>query len=354
MLKSLKRVALLTGKSLGLFHLFAGSGWRKRRLVILCYHGISIDDEHEWDPSLYVSPAIFEQRLRLLRDGGFNVLTLQDGIERLYSGTLPPKSVAITFDDGTFDFYLRARPLLMKYRFPATVYLTTFYCHHHRPVIRLFASYLLWKARDTFSGGPLLEFGGAVDLASAAGRSRALAMIERHIIEKDLSLAERDALLERLADQLGLSYRTLVSQRILQLMNPQEVGCLPGDGLDVQLHTHRHRTPLDRDLFLREIVDNRAEIEQMTGRKAVHFCYPCGVYRDEFLPWLREQHVVSATTCDAGLASSRNHPLLLPRIVDHCGFSSIELESWLVGLGALLPTRAINPSGESAEPDLSG
>jgi peptidoglycan/xylan/chitin deacetylase (PgdA/CDA1 family) len=347
-LKSLKRFALGTFKTFGLFRLSAGSGWRRRRLVILCYHGVSIDDEHEWDPQLYISSTLFEQRLRLLRDGGFNVLTLKEGLERLYNGTLPAKSVVITFDDGDFDFYARARPLLRKYQFPATVYLTTFYCHHHRPVFRLFASYLLWKARATFAGGPLLDLDGVFELASEAGRSRALDAIERYATENRLPLAERDVLLERLAGQLGLPYQTLISRRILQLMTPQEVSCLASDGIDVQLHTHRHRTPLDRDLFIREIVDNRIEIQEMTHVNPAHFCYPCGVYRDEFLPWLEQQGVLSATTCEPGLATRSSHPLLLPRVVDHCNFSSLELEGWLVGLGAVLPRRSINRAGNPA------
>jgi len=348
MLKNLKRLALGTFKSVGLFRLSAGSEWRRRRLLILCYHGISIDDEHEWDPTLFVSAAVFEQRLRLFRDGGFNVLTLKDGLERLYNGTLPPKSVVLTFDDGTFDFYHRARPLLKKYQFPATVYLTTFYCHHPRPVFRLFASYLLWKARNTFSGGSLLDLNGVFDLASEAGRSSALDAIEHYATEHRLPLSERGALLERLAGQLGLPYETLASRRILQLMTPEEVGCLAADGIDVQLHTHRHRTPLDRDLFIREIVDNRIEIEEMTHENATHFCYPCGFYSEEFLPWLKEQSVLSATTCNPGLATSESNPLLLPRIVDHSALSSLEFESWLVGVGALLPRRSINRLGNSA------
>ena len=124
MLKSLKRFALGTFKTFGLFRLSAGSGWRRRRLVILCYHGVSIDDEHEWDPQLYISSTLFEQRLRLLRDGGFNVLTLKEGLERLYNGTLPAKSVVITFDDGYADNFHEALPLLRAADCPATVFVT--------------------------------------------------------------------------------------------------------------------------------------------------------------------------------------------------------------------------------------
>ena len=50
------------------------------------------------------------------------------------------------------------------------------------------------------------------------------------------------------------------------LMNPQEISEIAKDGVDVQLHTHRHRTPDDEALFQREIEDNRRGIESLTGR----------------------------------------------------------------------------------------
>ena len=107
----------------------------------------------------------------------------------------------------------------------------------------------------------------------------------------------------------------------------------------MQLHTHRHRTATDRELFLREIEDNRNSIQVMTGRRATHFCYPSGVYDQAFLPWLREAEVVSSTTCESGLASSTSNPLLLPRLVDVSSLSAIEFEGWLTGVSAALPRR---------------
>ena len=127
MLATAKRSFLRASRRAGLFGLAARSRWRTQRLLILCYHGISIDDEHEWAPGLFMSPGDFEGRLRMLRDRKCNVLGLDDGIRRLYDGDLPPRSVVITFDDGTFDFHERAWPLLQAYEMPATVYLTTYY-----------------------------------------------------------------------------------------------------------------------------------------------------------------------------------------------------------------------------------
>ena len=309
----------------------AQSEWRRRRLVILCYHGVSIDDEHLWEPALFVSAGWLEGRLRLLRDSGANVLPLGEAVERLAAGELPPQSVAITFDDGLHDFYLNAMPLLRKYGMPATLYLSTWYCRHPRPVFRVFCSYLLWKGAKAFRGGPLLHLSNP-DLRSAKGRAEALDGILRHVGEQGLSKTDKDALAERLAGELGLDYAAILHARILQLMTPQEVGEAAGAGIDIELHTHRHRVPNDKHLFVGEIADNSREIEAMTGRRPRHFCYPSGVYESAFLPWLSEQGIVSATTCEAGIASRSSHPLLLPRVIDHCGLSPIEIEGCLSGL----------------------
>jgi peptidoglycan/xylan/chitin deacetylase (PgdA/CDA1 family) len=114
---------------------------------------------------------------------------------------------------------------------------------------------------------------------------------------------------------------------------------LAADGADIQLHTHRHRAPLDRELFLREIADNRHSIQAMTGLRPSHFCYPSGVYDLRFLPWLRESDIISATTCETGFASRSSNQLLLPRFLDNAALSSIEFESWLTGVSAALPRR---------------
>jgi peptidoglycan/xylan/chitin deacetylase (PgdA/CDA1 family) len=143
---------------------------------------------------------------------------------------------------------------------------------------------------------------------------------------------------------LGLDYDDLVRRRILRLLTPGEVTALSAAGVDFQLHTHRHRTPIDETLFRREIDDNRRLLRELTGRTANHFCYPSGVYEPEFLPWLRDSGVVSATTCDTGIASPATDPLLLPRLIDTMNLSAVEFESWVSGAGAFLPLRPHHPT----------
>jgi len=39
-------------------------------LLILAYHGVSQDDEHLWDPKLFVSPECFATRMQALKHYG--------------------------------------------------------------------------------------------------------------------------------------------------------------------------------------------------------------------------------------------------------------------------------------------
>lgn len=342
MRKQLRRAALTTLKSCGAFSVIKESAWRRQRLLILCYHGIALEDEDQWRPFLFLSPQLLERRLEILQKGKYNVLPLAEALQRLYRKDLPPHSVALTFDDGTYDFYRQAFPCLKQHGFPVTVYLTTYYSELQRPVFSLICSYMLWKAKARNLGGvDLREFGvehpSALD--SAENREAAVSQIVQWVDGQDISGEQKDQIAASLAQRLSIDYEELRGKRILQLMNRSEVAELAAQGVDFQLHTHRHRTPLNEELFRREIRDNRAHIADMIGGDRKHFCYPSGAYRPEFLEWLSKDGIISATTCDTGLATAESNPLLLPRFVDTIGRSDLEFESWVNGIGHFLSRR---------------
>jgi peptidoglycan/xylan/chitin deacetylase (PgdA/CDA1 family) len=329
-----RRGALTVLKSGGAFQLVRGSDWRRQRLLILCYHGISLDDEHEWRPALYIRPQQLERRLEILRKGRYSVLPLAEALERLYRKDLPPCSVAITFDDGTYDFYRQAYPRLRDFGFPVTVYLTTYYSDLQLPVFLLVCSYMLWKARDK-GVLDLKELGVSrpVTLASPQERQNALDQLMCWADDQNLTGTQKNAVAARLAERLQIDYQELVSKRIVQIMNAQEVNQLAKEGVDFQLHSHRHRTSLNEALFRKEIRENREYISRTITGVRKHFCYPSGAYRPEFVEWLAAEDIVSATTCDTGLATMESNPLLLPRFVDTTGRSDLEFESWVNGIG---------------------
>jgi peptidoglycan/xylan/chitin deacetylase (PgdA/CDA1 family) len=340
MRRQLRRAALATLKTCGAFSAIRESAWRRQRLLILCYHGVALDDEDQWRPHLYMSPQLLEQRLDILQRGKYSVLPLAEVLERLYRKDLPPRSVALTFDDGTYDFYSRAWPALKQHGFPVTVYLTTYYSEAQLPIFNLICSYILWKARNQ-GNLDLKEFGVRRPIAfdSSESRENAVNEIMLWVGKQNLSGQQKDRVAAQIAERLRIDYEDLRRRRILQLMNREEVSQLAAEGVDFQLHTHRHRTPQDEDLFRREIRDNRAHISGIVTGERKHFCYPSGAWRPEFVDWLKREEIISATTCDTGFATAESNPLLLPRFVDTSARTDLEFQSWLDGVGYFLSRR---------------
>jgi peptidoglycan/xylan/chitin deacetylase (PgdA/CDA1 family) len=336
--RPLKRAALQAFQRTGGFSLVADSDWRRHRLLILCYHGISLDDEHLWNGGLYMPPEMFEQRLQLLQAARCNVLPFSEGVERLYAGTLPQRSVVLTFDDGYHDFVAAAHPLLKKYGMPSTVYLPTLHCGRRAPVFSPAIAYILWKARESRTAVPFIG-NEPLDLRSGAERAAAVAAVKAVARRDNLTLDGKQRLLRDLADALQVDFDAILAKRVLQIMDAEDATRLAREGVDIQLHTHRHRTPYDRGSFIEEVETNRTRITELTGLNPLHFCYPSGSYDPAFLPWLAEIGVASAATCDPGLASRRTPPLTLPRVIDTCTTSASEFEGWLSGAAWLITPR---------------
>jgi peptidoglycan/xylan/chitin deacetylase (PgdA/CDA1 family) len=98
------------------------SAHRKQRLSILIYHRVL----PVRDPMRPGEPTVdeFDAQMRILRQF-FHPLPLVEAVERLQAGTLPDGAVCVTFDDGYADNEIHARPVLGKYRIPATVFVST-------------------------------------------------------------------------------------------------------------------------------------------------------------------------------------------------------------------------------------
>ncbi len=337
LLKLVKTAFFQSVEHLGLASRLLNSSWRQQRLLILAYHGVAMEDEYLWRPGLYMQASLIRRRFEYLQRVDCSVLPLDDAISRLYEGTLPERSVVLTFDDGTHDFYRLAVPILRDYGFPATVYFSTYYSGYNRPVFDIMCPYLLWKGVGRALRLPAI-LTEPVTLAGD-GSATALQRILKYTRQEGLSAAEKDALLCDLAAALDIDYEALCRKRILCLMTPTEAREAAEAGIDVQLHTHRHRAPEDRDLFRKEIADNRQFLAAITSSPRRHFCYPSGVFSPSMVEWLAAAGISSAVTCEPGLATRYSPSLLLPRILDSQSMSMAEFAAWISGAAGFLPRR---------------
>ena len=92
--------------------------------VVLLYH--HVDDTTP--PSTSITPENFDAHLDYLEREGYSVLPLMDIVQALGEGeTLPPRAVALTFDDGYSSVYSEALPRLERRGWPFTVFVSTDY-----------------------------------------------------------------------------------------------------------------------------------------------------------------------------------------------------------------------------------
>ncbi|HEY2961180.1 MAG TPA: polysaccharide deacetylase family protein [Pyrinomonadaceae bacterium] len=101
--------------------------WNRKRVVILCYHGVT--ERRERHPAdrygLHIRADRFEAQLDYLRRH-FRVISLAEFLEaRQSNGPLPDRAVVLTFDDGYRNFLTSALPRLAARDMPVSVFLIT-------------------------------------------------------------------------------------------------------------------------------------------------------------------------------------------------------------------------------------
>ena len=92
---------------------------RFREVAVLAYHSVSSGPE-----DTTVAPAAFAAHLDALARSGYAFVRLSDVVAwREGRADLPPRAVALTFDDGYADFVTAALPCIRRHAAPVTLFL---------------------------------------------------------------------------------------------------------------------------------------------------------------------------------------------------------------------------------------
>lgn len=142
-------------------------------IPVLYYHSISDKGWLPW-PSCIVSCETFERHLDMLARTGMSVISTADLVTaRQEDRVLPIRPVAIDIDDGYLDTWVAALPLLQRYGFPATLFVSLDFIedgNELRPTIddvearNLRPDGLTWTGYVNWSELAAMQRGGLMDI----------------------------------------------------------------------------------------------------------------------------------------------------------------------------------------------
>jgi len=256
----------------------AGRSLRAKSLTVLNYHRIDNPDRdgfNTFKPNISARVDDFDNQMKYL-SRWFRVVSMHDVINWLDKRiSLPPYAALITFDDGYLDNYTNAYPILRKYNFPATIFLTT----NH---IGTDAQFYWDLAAYCFHSTSFTE----VQFPNGASRGWTNLKERDHVCKswveamKILSDSEKRKHVALLTRQLNVSVPKNFFLKLM--MNWDQIREMHKNGIDFGGHTMNHpilsHVPIDE--AQQEIEGSKDRIEQELGEPVLSFAYPNGMAAD--------------------------------------------------------------------------
>lgn len=279
------------------------------RLTILSYH--NVDGTWAFPSSPGEGAAGFRAQMDWL-SRRMNVVVLGDALRRLERGEpLPPRAVAITFDDGYRDNLDVAAAELGRRSLPATFFIVPGLVDR---VVAPWWEVMAWSLRCAAATRLTWE-GRTFAIDTPEGAHAASREVARSV--KRVDRAAREALVADLVDRL----RPGTPPPFAELyMDAAGVRALSEQGFEVGSHSAWHSI-LSRETPQEQAADlsgSRARLQEITGAPVRVLAYPNGTrddYDDHTLAAARAAGYTHAVTTRVGTNTWQTPPLELRRFV---------------------------------------
>lgn len=298
------------------------------RYLILMYHRIlpHKDAEQGIQDGMYVEPETFNMHIDYLKNY-FNIVpfsTLYSCITGKSSLNNNPICV-LTFDDGWYDFYKFAYPVLLEHNVPATVFLPTKYIgtDNHFWTDQVSNIYVQRSKQKYFkntrkkSGNIILE-----NLESLKGSTnykidRAISILKNYRENDILNI------IEEMKNNCEIELN--ISERVF--LNWSEVSKMAESGLiTFGSHTNNHKmlTYMDPNGIYGELIQskNKLLLENIVQQSFIPFSYPNGNYDNRVIKILEEAGYHAAVTTEKGWNYIDTPRYTLKRVGIHQDISS--------------------------------
>ena len=287
---------------------------RRPDAVVLRYHSVSFGADYCHSNNA-VSARLFDRQMAYLARR-YRVVPLDRVVDFVVAGRpLPPRAVAITFDDGYLDNYEAAFPILRRHGLTATFFVAT------GAVVERRAFWVGWLWRAVRRPGLDLRtaLGEALGrpAAQAAGPAAEHAFTQLASAVDRLGGEERPALLDRIRSALGAASLDEPSDF---MMTPGQVRAMADGGMTIGAHTVNH--PILASVppaeALDEMTRSRQTLEDLLGREVRHLAYPNGPgvpcnFDPTTVSLAARAGFASASTSLRGVAGRGDDPFVLRR-----------------------------------------
>lgn len=279
-------------------------------VLILLYHRCAV---LESDPQLLaVTPENFSAQVKWLKER-YPILRFDESWESVHE-----PSVVLTFDDGYWDNYAYAVPILEHFQVPATIFVSTErigtgkepWCDDVERIVLLNENFLGAKIHIN-----LLDQ-GVVDAVVADEDERRGLYYRVHDAVRLMQPDEREGVLAGIEKEYGAapvrsSHRYMTEEELKDLAGSQYI-TIGGHTV-----THSQLSMLSREKQRDEIEGSVRCLEKIMNKKVATFSYPFGGredYNADSIAIVREMNLKTASNFP-GRAYCNTSPYELPRMI---------------------------------------
>jgi peptidoglycan/xylan/chitin deacetylase (PgdA/CDA1 family) len=241
-------------------------------------------------------------------------ISLTDMITRAHERRLPPRAVAVTFDDGYLDNLHVASPVLAGLGIPATFFVNSGGLDTPAEAWWDSVERILLVAPRAPEHLEITVAGTALDLPTGTSEQRRRAFDEVRRLAIPASPEARDALVAQLDEWHGKNGAPRSTHRLLTSEEVSRLAARPGHQIGAHTANHTMLTRQTAGVQRHEMSENRARLEEITGAPVVALSYPYGDCDRGTVELAGDLGFEAAVTVDAGVVDVDTDPLRLPRL----------------------------------------
>ena len=259
--------------------------------------------------ALEISPDFLSDVIKFVRQRGYDLLSLDDAVERLKTGATHKRPFAVfTIDDGYLDNLEHALPVFQAHECPFTIFISSGIIEGTCEIWwRGLEAVIANSQHITMTEGPL-QF----DLATQTDQEKSDAFEELYWPVRTLPEHEQRTWIKGFCEQYGVNIHALCSAQAMTWDQVRKIAADPLCTLGAHTVNHYAVSRLEPQEVIEEAVKSADRVEEEIGKRPDLFAYP---YGDETSAGPRDFELIREAGFKAAVTTRKG--MIFPQHKDH-------------------------------------